>query len=100
MLVVIAALEPVPTPRVADYMAMDRTTICRNIKPLSRAGYLELQHGAGRRPGIVSLSEAGHTVLAEANPLWQAAQGDLTRRVGAGRAGELLEVLGQAVADK
>ena len=93
MLAVISALGPVPMPRVADYMAVDRTTLSRNIKPLKRAGYVESRDGAGRRPDIVNLTHAGHIILAEGSTLWRAAQSDLTRRLGLRRAGQLLEIL-------
>ena len=94
ILVVVAALEPVQAPKIATYMAMDRTTLSRNLKPLKRSGYLESGGGAGRRPDIVELTYAGHTILAEGYALWRVAQSDLAEGLGPGRAGQLLEILG------
>ncbi len=95
ILVVIAAFEPVPTPQISTYMAMDRTTLSRNIKPLKHAGYVDTHVGAGRRPDIISLTISGQTVLNKAKALWKDTQHDLTHRIGPERAGQLLEILGQ-----
>lgn len=94
ILIVVAALGPAQAPKIADYMAMDRTTLSRNLKPLKRSGYLESGGGSGRRPDVVELTYAGLTVLAEGNALWQAAQRGLTEQLGPGRTGQLLEILG------
>jgi DNA-binding MarR family transcriptional regulator len=72
---------------------MDRTTLSRNLKPLRAAGYLTTEGGAGRRPSTVALTEAGQDLLAQASPLWQEAQGQLTARLGAGQSGLLLQAL-------
>ena len=100
MLVVIATLEPVPAPKVSDHMALDRTTLSRNIKPLKQAGYVESEDGAGRRPSILRLTPTGQTILADGSVLWREAQRDLTQQLGPARAGQLLEILGasQAIA--
>ncbi len=93
ILVVIAALEPVPTPQIAAYMAMDRTTLSRNIKPLKQEGYVDSQIGAGRRPDIIRLTVSGHAILNKAKVLWKDAQHTLAHRIGPERAGQLLEIL-------
>lgn len=93
MLVVISTLEPVPAPDISKRMAMDRTTLSRNIKSLKIAGYAESIGGAGRRASIVTLTPAGHAVLAKGSALWRDAQRDFTKQLGPGRAGQLLDIL-------
>ncbi len=95
ILVVIAAFEPVATPQIAAYMALDRTTLSRNIKPLKHAGYVDSQVGAGRRPDIISLTLSGRTVLSKAKGLWRDRQRELAQSIGPERAGQLLQILGR-----
>lgn len=56
---------------VADVLAMDRTTVTANLKPLARRGLVSLEVDADDRRGRrVALTEAGRAVLAEATPIW------------------------------
>jgi DNA-binding MarR family transcriptional regulator len=88
VLAAIAALEAATLARLADMLAMERTTLLRNLRPLQKAGYLE---GGGKRP--LSLTAAGRALLQEASAAWREAQQGLTRRLGASRAGLLLQAL-------
>jgi len=57
---------------VADLLAMDRTTLTANLKPLERRGLVRVTVGEGdRRRRLLCLTEAGRTVLAEAVPIWR-----------------------------
>ena len=82
---------------IARLLAMDRTTLSRNLKPLRDAGYLTSYGGAGRRPDTLELTGAGRTLLTHATAHWQEAQSLLTQRLGAGQAGILLQTLEAAV---
>ena len=58
---------------VADLLAMDRTTLTANLKPLLRRGLAELSVDASdRRVRRLSLTQAGVAVLLAAVPLWRA----------------------------
>jgi len=64
-----------PTPpnvgSVAALLAMDRTTLTANLKPLERRGLLEIiVDTADRRARLLRLTPAGLTILAEATPIW------------------------------
>src|SRR5215207_9565843 len=59
---------------LAERMAMDRTTLSRNLKPLVRKGLLEVSPGGDGRTRLVSISPEGERALDEAYPMWQAAQ--------------------------
>ncbi|MGV8950610.1 MAG: MarR family winged helix-turn-helix transcriptional regulator [Cypionkella sp.] len=56
---------------LAQFLAMDSTTVTAAIKTLGKSGFVELlpdEHDArARRP---ALTVAGHEVLARATPLW------------------------------
>lgn len=57
---------------VATLLAMDRTTLTANLKPLERRQLIATApDGADRRARLLSLTAAGHAVLAEAVPIWK-----------------------------
>jgi DNA-binding MarR family transcriptional regulator len=60
---------------VAALLAMDRTTLTANLKPLERRGLLAvLPDGKDKRSRRLALTDEGRTVLASAMPVWHAAQ--------------------------
>jgi DNA-binding MarR family transcriptional regulator len=93
ILTAVAAGDLTSVAELSRVLVLDRTTLSRNLKPLRQDGYLTMDGGAGRRPDVVALTEAGRTILDQATDLWRKAQGDLTQRLGAGGAGQLLHSL-------
>jgi len=93
ILVAVGAKEGVSATEIASFMAMDRTTLSRNLRPLRRAGYLAIAEGAGRRPGRLALTPTGQRVLEQAMRLWRTGQGQLTHALGSGRASTLIQAL-------
>ena len=68
--------------RVSAVLAMDRTTLTANLKPLERRGLVTVTvDEADRRSRRMALTPAGRRLLAEAMPLWKAAQGENQRLV-------------------
>ena len=66
--------RPVPASLgpVADLLAMDRTTLTAALKPLQRRGLVDIVvDPADRRGRLLTLTEAGMTLLASAVPIWQ-----------------------------
>jgi DNA-binding MarR family transcriptional regulator len=56
---------------VAALLAMDRTTLTANLKPLERRGLVEMTPAeTDKRARLLSLTPAGRAVLAEALPIW------------------------------
>ena len=93
LLTAIGAFEPVSVPRLGEIMRMDPSTLSRNLKPLRAAGYVISAGGAGRRAAQVELTAHGRDTLAAALPSWQKVQGEVTRAIGSGTAGMLLQAL-------
>lgn len=63
--------EPPTIGAVADLLAMDRSTVTANLKPLERRGALVLKIDAKDRRGRrVVLTDVGRAILAEATPIW------------------------------
>jgi DNA-binding MarR family transcriptional regulator len=67
---------------IADRLGLDRTTLNAKLKPLERSGLirseLDTQDARIRR---LSLTERGRQRLAEAEPLWRAAQAKVIARL-------------------
>ncbi|HET8702014.1 MAG TPA: MarR family winged helix-turn-helix transcriptional regulator, partial [Nitrococcus sp.] len=61
--------------QVSALLAMDRTTLTANLKPLVRRGLVEVTvNDADKRSRLMRLTSAGCTLLAAAIPLWRRAQ--------------------------
>ncbi|MFP2957901.1 MarR family winged helix-turn-helix transcriptional regulator [Myxococcus sp. 1LA] len=57
---------------VAELLAMDRTTLTANLKPLERRGLVKTSvDPADRRGRLLTLTDAGHQLLQSALPLWE-----------------------------
>ena len=76
--------EPPSVGAVASLLAMDRTTLTANLKPLQRRGLVEVTvDPADRRGRRLRLTEAGGAVLAAAAPIWEAAHAGVEERLEA-----------------
>jgi DNA-binding MarR family transcriptional regulator len=82
---------------LAERMAMDRTTLSRNLKPLVRSGLLQMQPGEDGRTRLVRLGPAGEQALEEAYPLWQGAQQEIVNALSEERHEALLGDVAQVV---
>jgi len=82
---------------LAERMAMDRTTLSRNLKPLVRGGLLQMRPGEDGRTRLVRITPAGEQALEEAYPLWQQAQQETVSAVGEERHEALLGDIAQTV---
>ncbi|MBW8900919.1 MAG: winged helix-turn-helix transcriptional regulator [Massilia sp.] len=77
-----AARAALPVAELADLLGIERTTMTRNLKPLTDAGWLELVPGADSRQRIVTITKSGRAKVAEAYPVWCAAQRALQDMLG------------------
>ena len=67
--------EPPSIGEVSALLAMDRTTVTANLKPLERRGLVKVRIDvADKRGRRVSLTPPGRTVLAGAFPVWKRVQ--------------------------
>ncbi|MEF2548668.1 MarR family winged helix-turn-helix transcriptional regulator [Aurantimonas sp. E1-2-R+4] len=75
--------EPPRLGDVAALLAMDRTTLTANLKPLERRGLLTiLPDTKDKRSRRLTLTEAGRDLLVEAVPIWRATHDDVDRLLG------------------
>jgi DNA-binding MarR family transcriptional regulator len=82
------ALNRPKPPRIGDLvplLAMDRTTLTANLKPLERRGLVEVVVDPGdRRSRRVRITDAGRDLLARALPVWRATHDKVDRLLPAG----------------
>ena len=82
--------EPPTMAQVSAVLALDRTTLTANLKPLVRRGLVDVAIDAkDRRSRRMSLTEEGRRTLAAAMPLWRAAQAATERLIGGADVGRL-----------
>jgi DNA-binding MarR family transcriptional regulator len=68
---------------LAERLVLDRTTLGRNLRPLERAGFLEIeQSGEDGRARLVVLTKKGEATTAKAIEKWEKAQADFHNAIG------------------
>lgn len=99
---VLARLEragPLQLNELARMLVMDRSTVGHLLRPLAARRLVTLAtDAADGRCRTVSLTGAGRALLAEARPLWVAAQARFEAGFGAGKADALRATLADLVA--
>lgn len=82
--------QPPSIGAVAALLAMDRTTLTANLKPLERQGFLNTAvDPEDRRSRRLALTDAGRAVLAAALPIWQRTHAEVEAPLGEGMADQL-----------
>ena len=80
--------------RVAEVLAMDLTTLSRNLGPLGKSGFVRIERDArDNRVRLARLTGEGAALLERAAPVWQAAQDRVVAALGAGLASDLKRAL-------
>jgi DNA-binding MarR family transcriptional regulator len=75
---------------LVEVLAMDSTTLSRNLRPLQRAGLVTVGRlPADRRVRVVALTPAGQRLIEDALPLWQRAHERIISFLGPEAAAEL-----------
>jgi DNA-binding MarR family transcriptional regulator len=75
---------------VASLLAMDRTTLTANLKPLERRGLVQVVvDESDRRSRLLLLTPTGKALLAAAVPIWEATHAKTERLLPSGDAGRL-----------
>lgn len=85
LLVAIGHGQPQSISSLADWLAMERTTLTRNLQLLEREALIKVGPEGYRRARTMSLTEKGRWAIERALPYWRAAQQALQRRIGAER---------------
>jgi len=68
---------------ISGLLAMDRTTLTANLKPLKRRGLVTVAvDPVDKRSRVLTLTASGRSLLAAALPLWRGAQAATERLIG------------------
>lgn len=73
-----------PLTRVAEALAMERTSLYRALAAMQKQHWVLLRDGPDGRTRTATLTRAGEAVLARADPGWSGTQRALIDRFGAG----------------
>ena len=74
LLMAIEVAAPLTMTNLAEILAMDRTTLTRNLKLLRHRKLVD--------PNQIGLTQKGRRAAAEALPIWERAQAQVTRTLG------------------
>jgi len=68
--------------KIAEFMALDRTTLTANLKPLQRRALVSIAADpADRRSRLLQLTAAGRRLLAAAVPVWERTHREVERNL-------------------
>src|SRR5260370_39277334 len=81
---------------LAEKMGMERTTLTRNLRSLTRAKWVVAATGKDRRQHLLQLTAAGRRKLVRTVPLWEEAQRQLFSQIGSEPLQELRALLTSA----
>src|SRR5258708_35271999 len=84
---------PIRPGDLAKAMALDASTLTRNLKPLVAAGWLSVGAGADDRSHLVAITDAGREKRTEARRRWRVAQDTLNELLGVERVLALHELI-------
>ncbi len=88
--------EPAIMGSVAFVLDMDRTTLTAALKPLQRRGLLtSVADPKDARSRLLSLTDEGRALLAEALPIWTSTHADVDQMLGEGGPARLRSDLAQ-----
>ncbi|HEX2237383.1 MAG TPA: MarR family transcriptional regulator [Gammaproteobacteria bacterium] len=93
LLVAASLIDRANVNQLAEIMAMERTTLTRNLRPLEKKGLIKVMAGEDRRTRLVIVTDAGRNAVKRALPLWKEAQGYMAKSLGAARWCMLREAL-------
>ena len=96
VLVVLYLAGPQTINELAEKMALDRTTVGRNLRPLTQQGLLSLTSGSDQRTRVVTLTTKGEETLLRVLPHWEQAQAHMISGMGQEQVDVLLAKLSTA----
>jgi DNA-binding MarR family transcriptional regulator len=97
LLALLAAGGDTPMLKLASSAGMDRTTLTRNLRFLTKRKWANVRRGQDNRERWVSLSDQGWNALMAAIPRWRAANEAWARHLGRSRTTALLGDLAHLV---
>jgi len=89
---------PLSVTHLAGRLAMDRTTLTRDLRPLERRGLVSVSVGSDRRVRMAALTPAGNRLVDDVRPVWKEVQRHVRTELGPDRVARLMDELRAAIA--
>ncbi|MBO6783522.1 MAG: winged helix-turn-helix transcriptional regulator, partial [Alphaproteobacteria bacterium] len=80
---------------LAERMALERTTLTRNLGPLERDGFVEVVTGEDPRSRVARITSNGRRALADAEVYWQDTQRHVIGSLGPEQATRMFDDLSE-----
>jgi len=87
--------ENIALGKLAVHLAMDRTTLTKNLKPLFRENYIEILHTDDKRMKNIKLTTLGAQILENSLELWKEAQETIYHTYGKKNIHQLVSLLNE-----
>lgn len=97
LLSTVLRLGPIRPGDLARTMAMDASTLTRNLKPLISGGWVLLGAGEDGRSRLVSITDEGREKRIDAQRHWRVAQESLNELLGTDRIGVLHQLIDESM---
>lgn len=98
VLAMVADTRGLTITELAALLAVDRTTLTRNLRPLEEAGLIAVGPGTDQRSRAVAITTQGRRRFKQAVPLWREAERSFRTRMGREEAAALRRLLDDAAA--
>jgi len=98
LLSTIASLEPVRPADLAAHMALEPSTLTRNLQPLVAQGWVAIGPGVDQRSRLVTLTAAGRVKRQETQRVWKQAQLAFNQRLGVEQVARLHALIDECTA--
>ena len=93
LLVAVTNREESRPAELAKILAMDESTLSRNVERMCVKGWLRLEPDNDRRSHLIRVTDKGLALIRKGYPAWQKAQEEVSRRLGADNLAALRSVL-------
>ncbi len=97
LLATLSKCQDITLTELADTLVMDRTTLSRNLKPLTAKGLIEINTATDKRIRTLRLSTEGKQLLEQALPLWESVQLTLVNDLGQPRWSHMITDLSEVL---
>jgi DNA-binding MarR family transcriptional regulator len=83
VLVAVANREKARPAELTKLLQLDESTLSRNVERMCARGWLRLEPEKDRRSHLVEVTDKGQALIRRCLPVWQQAQEEVTKRLGA-----------------
>ncbi len=97
MLSVLAKRGQIRQSKLAEILGMDGSTLTRNLRPLLKNEWIQIDREEDQRVRLISITKPGRRVLDDAVPLWRQVQSQFVKGLGDAQWSGFLGTLATAV---